>query len=74
MRDWMKARRESLGMSQGALADRIGVTQQEISRVEVGRHSLRVKTAKAIANALDVQWEWFYDPPTAPKGNSGTED
>lgn len=73
-RQWMRERRESLGMSQGALADRIGMTQQEISRVEVGGRSLRVGTAKAIADALDVPWEWFYDPPTAPQGNSGMGD
>ena len=41
-----------VGMSQKELADRCGLTQSHVSRIEAGRYSLRLDTIQHIADAL----------------------
>ena len=46
-------RRRSLGLSQKTLADRTGLHQSEISRLEQGEGNPTVRTLSVIATALD---------------------
>ena len=41
-----------IGMSQGDLASRSGLSQSHISRIEAGRYSFRLDTLQMIAEAL----------------------
>ncbi len=50
----VRARRVELGMSQGGLADEIGVTFQQIQKYERGVNRIAAATLMAIADALDV--------------------
>ena len=49
--------RKKIGLTQTALADRLNVSQQRISRMEKGRENISLITLKALANALDIKPE-----------------
>lgn len=55
----LKETRNKKGISQTKLAEIIGVTEQLISAIEVGRVTLIDEKAEAIANALDVEKNWL---------------
>lgn len=50
----VKQQREARGLTQGELADKSGLRQPQISRLEAGVHSPSLRTLEKIANALGV--------------------
>src|SRR5215212_2661083 len=50
----VRARREREGMTQGQLADRIGMTRTSITNIEKGRQKVQLHTLYDIAAALDA--------------------
>lgn len=55
----MRLRRKSLGISQGALADRIGVSFQQVQKYERGANRVSGSTLVAVAAALDTTVGWL---------------
>jgi len=53
-------RRQELGLTQEALAERIEVTCQQVQRYEYGKNRLNVESLQRIAKALDVPVEYFF--------------
>lgn len=53
--------RKSSGMSQMALADKIGVSYQQVQKYEKGVNRLSISRLKQIANALGVTVTIFFD-------------
>ncbi|MCM1059414.1 MAG: helix-turn-helix transcriptional regulator [Eubacterium sp.] len=53
--------RKIQGYTQQAIADRVGVTRQQISAIEKGKTLPSVSVAKAIAHILGIKWETFFD-------------
>ena len=51
----IKAARERKGLSQRALAERVGITQGHISRIENATIDLQASTLIQIARALDLE-------------------
>lgn len=51
----MKLRRNELGLSQGAVAEKLGVSTMTISYWEKGERPITVDTLCGIANALDIE-------------------
>jgi transcriptional regulator with XRE-family HTH domain len=51
----IKTIRETLGMSQQQLANKISSTQKTISKIEGGIHNPKVDTLKRIADSLDCE-------------------
>ncbi len=49
----LRVSRKSAGLTQAQLADKSGVTQSEISRIEKGRYSPRLSTLFSLARALN---------------------
>ena len=49
------------GMSQAALAERLGVTFQQVQKYENGRNSIRASRLYALARTLGVPLAAFYD-------------
>lgn len=47
--------RVARGLSQAALADIMGVSQGNVSRIELGEQNLTLRMMVRIANALDVE-------------------
>jgi predicted nucleotidyltransferase len=53
--EWVRSRRELLGLSQRELAARVGVTQPMISAIEAGRRAPTPQVRAAIEEALTLQ-------------------
>jgi transcriptional regulator with XRE-family HTH domain len=57
--------REAAGMSQKALADRVGLTVRHVSRLETGAQKPSWEAAVAVAEALGVCCLAFLEEPSA---------
>jgi transcriptional regulator with XRE-family HTH domain len=58
----IKKVRKQKGMTQKELADKLGITNNSLSRYEIGERQPPVDMLEKIANALGVQmWELLYD-------------
>lgn len=55
-------RRKSLGITQQVLAERIGVTFQQVQKYETGANRVAASRLVAIARALDTPPAWFLPP------------
>lgn len=55
----MRLRRKQLGVSQGALADQIGVSFQQVQKYERGANRVSGSTLVAVAAALDTTVGWL---------------
>lgn len=51
----VRAMRESEGADRATLAERAGISPKTLRRVEGGRGAVRLRTARRIAAALDVE-------------------
>ncbi|GBE37429.1 HTH-type transcriptional regulator Xre [bacterium BMS3Bbin08] len=56
----IKKKRRELGISQEELAERLGVTYQQVQRYENGRNKLNVENIQVIADTLDVPPAYFF--------------
>jgi transcriptional regulator with XRE-family HTH domain len=56
----IKIRRVMCGMSQMALADKIGVTFQQLQKREQGTNRVSASALYLTAHALDVPVQWFF--------------
>lgn len=65
--DRMKQRRESLGLSQQDLGDRIGIVYQSVARYEAGRSDPSGEMLAKIAVALDCSADWLIGLVDDPK-------
>jgi len=63
----LRARRKSLAMSQGVLAERLGVTFQMVQRYEYGLCRISASTLYAAALALDIPVSFFFEGLTMPR-------
>ncbi len=59
------ARRNELDMSQPELAERVGVTFQQVQKYENGKNRISAGRLYEVAKALGVTIQYFYD--TAPR-------
>ncbi|WP_187969232.1 helix-turn-helix domain-containing protein [Aquibium microcysteis] len=57
----IRARRLNMRLSQEKLADRIGVTFQQVQKYENGANRVSASRLQAIANALDVRPSFFFE-------------
>ena len=63
----VRLRRLMVGMSQEALADRLGVTFQQVQKYEKGSNRISASRLQQIAKMLDVPVSFFFDG--APTGD-----
>jgi DNA-binding transcriptional regulator YiaG len=57
----IRSRRRLLGLNQSELARRIGVTFQQVHKYETGQSAVTAARLYAIAGALGVTFDYFYD-------------
>lgn len=60
MRNDVRERRESLGLSQAALAQELGVSRQTVNSIEKGRYDPSLPLAFAIAARFDTTIEEIF--------------
>jgi transcriptional regulator with XRE-family HTH domain len=60
MREWLRARRVELNLSEKAVANAVGIKQAPYHRIETGQSNPKVENAKKIARLLGVEWQLFY--------------
>lgn len=53
--------RHKAGLTQKQLAQKIGVRRTTIAMIENGTNTPSIATAKALAEALNLNWAEFYD-------------
>jgi transcriptional regulator with XRE-family HTH domain len=59
-------RRKDLGITQVELAQKAGVPQSSVARLESGEHNINIKTLIMIAEALDTKLEIRLSPIVMP--------
>jgi putative transcriptional regulator len=62
MQNDLTTRREDEGLSQGALADAVGVTRQTINAIERDRYDPSLELAFELAAHFDCSIEDIFDP------------
>lgn len=63
----LRPHREAAGLTQGELADRVGVTRKTINTVERGHFVPSTVLALRLADALDASVEDLFALPGAPE-------
>jgi len=58
--------RGEAGLSQAALADRLGVSRQTVNALETGRYDPSLPLAFSLAALFDVRIEDIFDPELEP--------
>jgi putative transcriptional regulator len=58
----VRERREAEGLSQGELADAVGVSRQTINAIERDRYDPSLELAFALADHFDCRVEDLFDP------------
>lgn len=60
-RDWLVTIRKDKGLSQAAVADRVGISTPSYCTIETGKTNPRVYTAQKIARVLGFRWTRFFE-------------
>ena len=61
MRQWLIDAREKKGLKQVEVATKSGISRQYYNFIESGARNCPVKTAKKIAEVLELPWEKFFE-------------
>lgn len=69
----VRARRMAIGMTQQALAARLGVTFQQVQKYELGSNRVSASRLWAIAQAMGVPVSFFYEGLARKRTASGAE-
>ena len=63
----VRTRRLELAMSQKALAERLGITFQQVQKYEKGTNRISASRLQGIAGALDVPIHFFFEDTARPR-------
>ena len=63
----VRMRRVMCGLSQTALANRLGLTFQQLQKYESGMNRISASKLWLIAQALDAQVQWFLPTPQSAR-------
>ena len=69
--DRIRQGRLQLGLSQGQVAERTGLTQTSLSRYETGAANPSEPSLRLLAAVFDKLYEWFFGEEDEPQGDSG---
>lgn len=69
----LRKRREALGVNQAELARRVGVTEQYLGMLEVGRRSPSLELLERLAVVFDCKvWPWLFYAEGGAEGEDRT--
>lgn len=61
MREWLKARRLKLNLTQDEVASSAGISRSYYTHIEQGTKTPTVKVAKSIAKIIEANWICFFE-------------
>lgn len=71
VRKWLIARREELDMTQGQVAEQVGISQPSYCDIESGKTKYpRPETAKKIGAVLGFSWTRFFEDDEESEGDA----
>ena len=70
----IRLRRQTIGMTQTELADKIGVTFQQVQKYELGTNRVGASRLAAIAAALEAPVAFFFEEVTPAQGTEMGRD
>ena len=62
---WISAVRQALGMTAKQLAERVGLSQPRIAKMELNENNLKISTMKKIADGLDCDFVYGFVPKSS---------
>lgn len=62
---WISAVRQALGMTAKQLAERVGLSQPRIAKMELNEKNLKISTMKKIAEGLDCEFVYGFVPKSS---------
>ena len=62
---WISAVRRALGMTAKQLAERVGLSQPRIAKMELNENNLKISTMKKIAEGLDCDFVYGFIPKSS---------
>ena len=62
---WISAVRQALGMTAKQLAERVGLSQPRIAKIELNENNLKISTMKKIAEGLDCDFVYSFVPKSS---------
>ena len=62
---WISAIRRALGMTAKQLAERVGLSQPRIAKMELNENNLKISTMKKIAEGLDCDFVYGFIPKSS---------
>ncbi len=62
---WISAVRQALGMTAKQLAERVGLSQPRIAKMELNENNLKISTMKKIAEGLDCDFVYVFVPKSS---------
>ena len=62
---WISAVRQALGMTAKQLAERVGLSQPRIAKMELNENNLKISTKKKIAEGLDCDFVYGFVPKSS---------
>lgn len=65
MRTWLRELRKSKRLSEADVAKAAGISQPSYHRIETGKQTPSVSTAKRIADCLGFYWGKFWEEQSA---------
>lgn len=73
-RTYLAAWRDSRGLTQKQLASRLGVSEMTVSRWETGKAYMNTAVMSAVADAVQIEPEDLFRPPTQPSADAMLRD
>ena len=62
---WISVVRRALGMTANQLAERVGLSQPRIAKMELNENNLKISTMKKIAEGLDCDFVYGFIPKSS---------
>jgi predicted DNA-binding mobile mystery protein A len=62
---WISAVRQALGMTAKQLAERVGLSQPRIAKMELNENNLKISTMKKIAEGFDCDFVYGFVPKSS---------
>ena len=74
MNKWLQDLRDNSGLTQKALAEKLGISEQYVYLIESGARRPSVETAKKIAAEFGFEWTRFFEDGDAPADNKAPSE